>query len=894
MLEFYGVNLANNYGNTQEEILSSDGNTLITANPGTGKTYLIAKKYAALMKKGISEEDILCLTFTDHAKHEMEERIISVLEEEKLKIDFSKLKIYTFHSYALEYIEEGEIITTNLLRFVIYEYLKEKEVFNYSDERLISDVVPRVENLMRYLKSYGITPDKINKKKTKDLITEYKRSSDIIEKKDLEKFLDYFVEIFELYEKQKARKGIDYADLLINFLKLKNKPKFKYVLVDELQDVNSLEAQIALESGEIFFAVGDSKQAIFGFQGGSIGNFDFFRNRKPKEFNLTENRRSTQQILDFAASDFRNKSKDNDSKAELEGLRNYKGLQGPKVMIIEAERDDAIGKICSLLNKVKHEDKIAVLVRTNAQIIALSKELENRNIEFSSTHVASSLEAKENIIRFLKAVFSTSIEDIKNAFFTPFFPISLQKAFVLSAKKGLTIDQIYTECPEFKKIKESQKDLETIAELFKDKIFPICISYGEEYLLAAEALQKSSKEALTLVGKKTLDNFLHYLEATDLLSSTAKKDAKITLSTVHKAKGLEYDKVIYWTKKTRNNSNFYDYVIEKILEADGKKETVELDEEQLRIDFVAYTRAKNELYIIAESGRDYLNEHSNYLEIEAENISATFEERQKKAYNMFINRNYDEARKMLETNTAWLKSFVEDHFASIEHISFSKLNIEPYDYFIQNILQLREETFATNLGSNVHDAIQSYLNCKEVNLEEKEMPFFENAKKLINEIKKEYPEFVEAEHQVYIPLNKIVGTDDKMYFKGYIDAIFRNKNDYLLVDWKTSRSTGNSSEYRRQLELYRRAYATEKGVDPEIIRVAIGFIGLRQVINNQKVYSEIDKAQPGKNVYETLQKHFKKFLEWKKNPNMFLEELSKTKANDPLIRAVIEQYKSEK
>ncbi len=824
----------------------------------------------------------------------MEERIISVLEEEKLRIDLSKLMVYTFHSYALEYIEEGEIISANLLRFVIYEYLKEKEVFNYSDEHLVADVVPRMENLMRYLKSYGITPDKINKKETKDLIGDYKRSSDIIEKEDIEKFLDYFVEIFELYEKQKAKKGIDYADLLINFLKLKNKPKFKYVLIDELQDVNNLEAQIALESGETFFAVGDKKQAIFGFQGGSIENFDFFRNRKPKEFNLTENRRSTQQILDFAASDFKNKSKDNDSRAELKGLRNYRDLQGPKAMIIEGAREEAIGKICSLLNKLNGEDKIAVLVRTNAQIIALSKELENRNIKFSSTHVASSVEAKENIIRFLKAVFSTNIDDVKNAFFTPFFPISLQKAFTLSAKKGLTMDQIYIECPEFKRIRESQKDLETITELFKDRIFPICISYGEEYLLAAEALQKSSKEALTLIGKKTLENFLHYLEATDLMSSTAKKDAKITLSTVHKAKGLEYDKVIYWTKKTRDNSNFYDYVIEMILKANGKKETVELDEEQLRIDFVAYTRAKNELYIIAENGRDYLNEHSKYLEIEAENISANFEEKQRRAYSMFINRNYEEARKMLETNKTWLRSFVNDHFANIEHISFSKLNTEPYYYFMQNILQLREENFATNLGSNVHDLIQSYLNNEKADPGEKERPFFENAKELIKEIKKEYPEFVEAEHQVYIPLNKIVETDDKMYFKGYIDAIFRNGNDYLLADWKTSKSKGSSSEYRRQLELYRRAYATEKGVNPERIKVAIGFIGLRQVINNQRVYSEIDKMQPKANVYETLQKHFKKFLEWKKNPDIFLDELSKTKANDPLIRAVIEQYKLEK
>lgn len=886
--------MAKNYGGFYEKILSTDGNVLITANPGTGKTYLLAKKYAALIKSRIPQEDILCLTFTDHAKHEMEERILSVLEGEKLKIDPSKLKIYTFHSYALEHIDEGEIITANFLRFVIYEYLKEKEVFNYSDGRLVADVVPRLENLMRYLKSYGITPDEIDKKKTKALIGEYERSRDVINKEDLEKFLDYFVEIFELYEKQKARKGIDYADLLINFLKLKNKPLFRYILVDELQDVNNLEARIALESGEIFFAVGDKKQAIFGFQGGSIENFDFFRKKKPAEFNLTENRRSTQQILDFAAADFRNKSKDRDSKDELEGLKNYKNLQGAKVKIIEAEKEEVVGTVCSLLNKLKGEDKIAILVRTNAQIISLSKELETRNIDFSSTHIASSIEAKENVIRFLKAIFSSNVDDVKTAFFTPFFPISLQKAFELTATKGLTIEQIYNECPEFRKIRDGQKDLKTISELFKERIFPACIPYGEEYLLAAQALQKSSQEALTLIGEKTLENFLHYLEATDLLNSTAKKEARITLSTVHKAKGLEYDKVIYWTKKTRDNNNFYDYVIERILETEGKKEAIELEEEQLRIDFVAYTRAKNGLYIIAESGRDYSNEHSEHLEIDAENVSASFEERQKRAYNMFLNRNYEGAKNMLETKKAWLKSFVEDHFAGIEHISFSKLSINAYDYFIKNILQLREETFATSLGSSVHDLIQSYLNGEEANPEESEKAFFENAKKLIKEITKEYPEFVEAEHQVYIPLGGIVKTNDEVYFKGYIDAIFKSGDGYLLVDWKTSKSTGGASEYRRQLELYKHAYAAEAGINPERIKVAIGFIGLRQVINNHEVYSQIDNTQPKQTVFKTLQDHFQKFLEWKNNPDRFLEELSNTKANDPLIRAVIEQYLLEK
>ena len=877
----------------QAQILSTSGNVLITANPGTGKTYLLAKKYSHLIKSGVSEKDILCLTFTNKAKREMEDRITSVLAEENVNIDFSKLNVYTFHSYALDYIDEGDIISTNLLRFVIYEYLKEHEVFNYSDERLVEVVVPRLENLMRYLKSYGITPDKIDRERTKALIKDYERSTDVIDKAALEKFLDYFVEIFALYEREKAKKGIDYADLLINFLKLKNKPHFKHVLVDELQDVNSLEAQIALESGEVFFAVGDKKQAIFGFQGGSIENFEMFRARNPTEFNLVENRRSTQQILDFAAAKFKGKSKDVDAAAELDGLRNFRDEKGSKVKIIESERDEIIGKICSLLNSDKGDGQIAILVRTNSQIIDLGKELASRNIVFSSTYVASSLEAKNNTIRFLKAVFGNNIEDVKSAFFTPFFPISLQKAFELTARKRLTMEDVYEECPDFKRIRESQKDLETISYLFNDRIFPACIPYGEEYLLAAQALMGAAMEALTLIGNKTLDNFIRYLEAADLLGSTAKKEAKITLTTVHKAKGLEYDKVIFWAKKAHDSSGFYDYVIERILESEGKLEESELEEELLRIDFVAYTRAKKELYIITENARDYSNEHSELMDIATENLSVNFEERQKKAYDLFLNKNYDGAKRLLETNRAWIRSFIRGHFDGLEHISFSKLNTNAYDYFVQNILHLKEETYATDLGSNVHDLIQNYLDGKEAKPEERVRQFFENAKEMIAKITKEYPEFVEAEHEVYIPLGSIVGTKEKMHFKGYIDAIFKNGDSYLIVDWKTSASTGSASSYRRQLELYRRAYAAEAGIDQSKIKVMIGFIGLRQVINDGRVYSSMDDAQPRQKVFETLQAHFQKFLDWKSNPDAFLEELSQTKADDPLIRAVIEQYRSE-
>src|SRR3989344_5784971 len=151
-----------------------------------------------------------------------------------------------------------------------------------------------MENLLRYLKSFGITPDKINLKKVKEFIQDTEK----FDKEQLEKFAEDFLEIYKDYELKKSKKGIDYADMLINFLNLKNHKKFKYVLIDELQDVNTIEADIALKSGENYVAVGDKKQAIFGFQGGSIINFKKFGNSK--QFILSENFRSTNEVLDYA------------------------------------------------------------------------------------------------------------------------------------------------------------------------------------------------------------------------------------------------------------------------------------------------------------------------------------------------------------------------------------------------------------------------------------------------------------------------------------------------------------------------------------------------------------------------------------------------------------------
>ena len=237
----------------KQEILRHKGNVLVTANPGTGKTLLLAHKYVSLIEQGLSPKDILCLTFTDKAKREMESRIVKLIKERNLKVDFSELNIFTFHSYAMQHVENNSIVSSNLLRFAILRYIKDNNVLNYGDSYLLETIVPKMENLIRYLKNFGITPEQIELKKVKPFLHEDKSWT----KEEIEIFAGEFVKIYAHYEDIKQKKGCDYTDLLLDFLKLKKLPQFEHVLVDELQDVNTLEADMALRSGKVIFAVGD-------------------------------------------------------------------------------------------------------------------------------------------------------------------------------------------------------------------------------------------------------------------------------------------------------------------------------------------------------------------------------------------------------------------------------------------------------------------------------------------------------------------------------------------------------------------------------------------------------------------------------------------------------------
>ncbi|MCI0504417.1 ATP-dependent helicase [Candidatus Micrarchaeota archaeon] len=871
------------------EILDHKGDTLVIANPGTGKTLLLAHKYIKLIKEGIKPTDILCLTFTKKAKKEMEERIIHLLEGDSLAIDYANLNVFTFHAYALEQIGRDETIPANLLRYAIYRYFRENELLRYGDDYLIDTIVPKMENLIRYLKSFGVLPDDIDIQQVKNLLGPYKNLS----KEEMDKFAESFIDVYRHYEQVKKEKGIDYADMLIDFLKIKNKRRFKYVLIDELQDVNTMEAEIALESGETFFAVGDKKQAIFGFQGGSVLNFKKFS--KAKTFVLSENFRSTSAILDFSRKYLVSKTKDALHREELKDLRNPRKGGGKKPTVYEVASEDSLAAVGELTNRLmKEHEKIAIIARTNFQILKISQELQRRGIDHSSTYFSASDDARTHTIGFLRGVLSNDIDDVVNSMFTPFFPIPIQDAFELTKQENLTINDIFEKSPDFKHMRESVKTIEDVNALFRTRILPVATAYGKEYLLAALAMQKAFNEALSALDKISYWEVISYLKSSDLLVDESDVEKKVVLTTVHKAKGRQFPAVIYVPRKTRDSDNFQDEVVKAILKTKGIDAEEELNEEALRISFVALTRAEESLHIIPDKIEDYINEASERQPIEVKGTEG-FElaERLKRAYALFVNGDVEGSGALLNEKRGWIRNFVKKHFEGLDHVSFSSLETDPCEYIENNLLGIREYAPSLSLGSEVHTLAEAILKGESYNVTEKTAPYADNIKQVITEVKLHYPETVLSEQLVKIPLDQLIGTGAGVEFVGYIDAIFKNDDSYLILDWKTDKNDSRGSEHRQQLEAYRRAYAKANGIQLEKIKIAIGYVGLRTTVNLGTVDFRLDQAQPAKSAFETLTRKINQILLWKKDPDSFLKALAEKDCEHLICKAVIEEFKRE-
>ena len=881
----------------QQAIIESKVDTIVVSNPGTGKTTTLSQKVIDLLENGADPEEILCITFTAKAKKEMFDKIFDDAQGKFPDSDIMKIRIHTFHGFAYDYLTEAglmsaEIVGNNLLRYSILESFIENKAFNYGKSYIIDTLMPKVENAIRYIKSFGITPDKIDVQKTANVIQRnYQKKSRTYTKEDLIAFLSYFVDAYKHYENSK-NDTIDYSDMLLTFIEKFQGDKFEHVLVDEMQDMNEIEAQIVEMISKNLFLVGDAKQAIFGFQGGSIKNFEKFA-KTCKKLLLSTNYRSTQQILDYSKQYFLDATQHRTKfEKELEKFNGVSKGSLPKIFSTGAP----FGKIISLIEE-NPDKSIGIITRTNRQIIEISRYLDNHSIDYTTTSSqATTAEARNEIIIYAKGLLSEDINQKISATFTTFSPYTLQEAFEFStdAQKGSSekIEKLNSW-----KINLNREDLN---KLFTEELYPLCVSKGSEWFSTAVTVKEQIDEYLGF-ETPTFEGLFDFIAIGEESYTERSKKSTITLTTVHKAKGRGFDIVIYVPSTGGGRTSFIDIITESIFAAKGINLEDEVAEESLRIDFVALTRAKEKLFIVCDDepiAKAFHYQNLSEFEVddaEEENITtSTISNRLAEAYSLFVDGRWDDSKKLLESKETWLKEFIFSYFQNVEHFSYSSVTKVPYDFLMKNIVKKPYGSQALDFGSNVHNALEEIVSGKakvEDYTDEDEVKAIKNGLERLEELKKENPGFkIKAtEMRVKLPIKSLTAYTEKdnLMFKGFIDAVFEHDGGIFLVDYKTDKNTNYASHHKRQLAVYKKMYSKLEGIPEEKIETCIIFVALRGGINTGKSDSGIDFGR--RNVYGTFEHHLQTVLEWKKNPDEFIKELIEQPTQDSLHEAIKEK-----
>jgi len=381
----------------REAVLAKDGASLVIAGAGSGKTRVLTYRIAYLLATGTAPWNILALTFTNKAAREMKERIGRVVGEELS----SSLWMGTFHSIF------SKILRTEAEKI---GFPSSFTIYDTTDSRsLIKSIIKELKLDDKVYKPAGVLA-RISMAKN-NLVTHqaYKGNAQAMEA-DIQTKRPEISRIYEIYANRCRNSGaMDFDDLLLftNVLFRDNpdildkyRRKFKYILVDEYQDTNFSQYLIIKKLGEEhgnISVVGDDAQSIYSFRGARIENILNFKKDYPKHklFKLEQNYRSTQNIVNAANSLIKKNEKQIHKEVFSENN------EGEKINIIDAYTDIEEGyKVISDLyeqmanNRLNYSD-FAILYRTNAQSRIFEEALRKRNMPYKIYGGTSFYQRKE-------------------------------------------------------------------------------------------------------------------------------------------------------------------------------------------------------------------------------------------------------------------------------------------------------------------------------------------------------------------------------------------------------------------------------------------------------------------------------------------------------------------
>lgn len=613
-----------------QAVENTDGPVLVIAGAGAGKTKVLTHRIAYLLQKGVPSWRILALTFTNKASNEMKERIEKIVGADAAR----DLWMGTFHSVF------GKILRAEAQRlnfdsnYTIYDTADSKSVIakiiaemnldkdNYKPNAILSTISNAKNNL--------ITP------------AAYLQNADLY-KHDLMKKMPQVGEVYKRYELRcRQANAMDFDDLLLytNILfrdhpdvLAKYQERFAYILVDEFQDTNTSQnlivKKLALPENNIC-VVGDDAQSIYSFRGAKIENILNFSSDYPnyKIFKLEQNYRSTPTIVE-AANSLIAKNKNQIPKKTFS-----EQADGEKIQVLSAATDIEEGVMVSkeiqklAASGVPYSD-IAILYRTNMQSRIIEESLNKLTIPSRVYGGTSFFQRKEirNFLAYVRAVVNPKdTEALLRSISYPSKGIgvsTMDKVRILAERNNLSLWEVFLNIERANDVfnKGTISKIVQFRELLQS--FSADLPTADAYSLAhriftLSGIKKDLEGDDSIEGVNQLDNVLellngikdfveaeenaetpylpNYLEKialfTDMDTDNKNDRNKVTLMTIHSAKGLEFAYCfIVGLEENLFPSNMF-----------GSQSPSNVEEER-RLFYVALTRAKQRAFLSYANSR---------------------------------------------------------------------------------------------------------------------------------------------------------------------------------------------------------------------------------------------------------------------------------------------------
>lgn len=613
----------------QQAVQHTEGPLLILAGAGSGKTKVLTVRIAHLLAQGVNPYEILAITFTNKAAKEMKSRVEGLVGDVANRIWLS-----TFHSFCAKF-----------LRFELDNFLGYNSnftIYDTSDSQAVIKAALKALNLDDKYYPVGAMIGAISDAKNKLLFASdfRKQARDFYQQK--------VADVYEYYERElRKNNALDFDDLLLVAVKLlqsneavldKYSKRFRYVMIDEYQDTNHAQyllAKLLASYWKNIAVVGDADQSIYAWRGADIQNILDFEKDYPNctSIKLEQNYRSTKIILDAA-----NAVIENNEGRPKKNLWTDK-TEGAKIQHFTAQSEHEEAAFIGDTIAKKHDihgvpyGDMAILYRTNAQSRVLEEALIKRALPYTMVGGTKFYDRKEikDVLAYLRVLYNPfddlSLLRIINVPKRSIGATTVAKLQDYARANGTSLFMTLTQLHLVDTIKGKTKEkleefgiliFTLVAEMEDKTVIDILESILDRtgYLAQLEESTDPQDQAraenigeLLSVAKDfqdtnptgTVEDFLEQVALVNDVDSFEQEESKVTLMTLHAAKGLEFPIV------------FLGGLEEGLFPHSRTLMNPEEIEEERRLAYVGITRAEKELYISNATTRTVFGRTSSYL-----------------------------------------------------------------------------------------------------------------------------------------------------------------------------------------------------------------------------------------------------------------------------------------